>query len=83
MTKEKIKEEIDESIIRLGGCEQAELKDDADLVTDLGFDSLDSVELIMEMETKFTINVSDDTAEGVHTYGDLRKLLENILISNE
>ena len=41
----------------------------ADFTDDLGFDSLDHVELVMSVEDKFDIGISDDDAENLKTFG--------------
>lgn len=42
-----------------------------DLITDLGGDALDVIELVMEIEEKFNINISDDEAEHLRTVSDV------------
>lgn len=49
---------------------------DANLVDDLGADSLDAVELIMNIEEEFDIKVSDDAVKGMKTVGDIVKYIE-------
>ncbi len=44
---------------------------------DLGADSLDTVELIMEFEKKFDIEIPDDASEKIHTVGDVVEYIEN------
>jgi acyl carrier protein len=45
--------------------------------TDLGADSLDAVEFVMEMEEEFDINIPDDAAEHIQTIGDAVRYIEN------
>ena len=52
------------------GVKEEELKNDASFVDDLGADSLDTVELIMEFEKEFNIAIPDDQAEKIATVGD-------------
>jgi acyl carrier protein len=51
------------------GVEAAQVKDDAKFIDDLGADSLDTVELVMELEEEFAISIPDDAAEKIQTVG--------------
>lgn len=55
------------------------VKDDADLVKDIGFDSLDTVELVMEVETALGIEIDESAAASVKTVGDMIKLATKIV----
>lgn len=59
------------------GVEPYEVTEDASFVNDLGADSLDSVELIMEFEKEFGITVNDNEAERVQTVGDAISLIQS------
>ena len=52
------------------GVEESEVKPEASFTNDLGADSLDTVELIMEFEKEFGISIPDDQAEKIGTVGD-------------
>ena len=52
------------------GVDEAEVTDTASFTEDLGADSLDTVELIMEFEKEFDIQIPDDKAEKITTVGD-------------
>ena len=52
------------------GVSESEVKPEATFAQDLGADSLDTVELIMEFEKEFGITIPDDKAEGITTVGD-------------
>ncbi|MDD3788750.1 MAG: acyl carrier protein [Petrimonas sp.] len=52
------------------GVEESEVTDTASFTNDLGADSLDTVELIMEFEKEFNISIPDDQAEKISTVGD-------------
>ena len=52
------------------GVEESEVTPEANFQTDLGADSLDTVELIMEFEKEFGISIPDDQAEKIATVGD-------------
>jgi acyl carrier protein len=51
------------------GVEEAEVTQEASFTNDLGADSLDTVELIMEFEKEFNIAIPDDQAENIQTVG--------------
>ena len=52
------------------GVEREKLTDDASFIDDLGADSLDIVELVMEFEKEFNIDIPDEEAEKLRTVGD-------------
>ena len=52
------------------GVDEKEVTDAASFTNDLGADSLDTVELIMEFEKEFNIAIPDDQAEKISTVGD-------------
>ena len=58
------------------GIEETEVTPEASFTNDLGADSLDTVELIMEFEKEFNINIPDDKAENIATVGDAIKYIE-------
>lgn len=59
------------------GVDEAEVKSEASFTNDLGADSLDTVELIMEFEKEFGISISDDKAEKIQTVADAVAFIEN------
>ena len=50
----------------------------ASLCDDLGFESLDKVEMVMNIEQEFGIQIDDDTADKITTWGELMKYVESI-----
>ncbi|NBU91423.1 MAG: acyl carrier protein [Flavobacteriia bacterium] len=56
--------------------DEAEVNDTASFTNDLGADSLDTVELIMEFEKQFGISIPDDKAETIQTVGDAVAYIE-------
>ena len=58
------------------GVEESEVKNEASFTNDLGADSLDTVELIMEFEKEFGISIPDDQAEKIATVGDAINYIE-------
>lgn len=71
-----VSEKVTKIIIDKLGVEEAEVTKDASFTTDLGADSLDTVELIMEFEKEFEINIPDDKAEAIATVGDAISYVE-------
>ena len=61
------------------GVDEAEVTNEANFTNDLGADSLDTVELIMELEKEFNIQIPDDEAEGIATVGDAIKFVEDAI----
>lgn len=61
------------------GVDESEVTDGASFTNDLGADSLDTVELIMELEKEFDIQIPDDEAEGIATVGDAIKFVEGAI----
>ncbi len=58
------------------GVEESEVTNEASFTNDLGADSLDTVELIMEFEKEFNISIPDDQAEKISTVGDAVSYVE-------
>ena len=58
------------------GVDEAEVTDSASFTGDLGADSLDTVELIMEFEKEFDIQIPDDKAENIATVEDAISFIE-------
>jgi acyl carrier protein len=52
------------------GVDESEVTTEANFTNDLGADSLDTVELIMEFEKEFDISIPDEDAENIATVGD-------------
>ena len=59
------------------GADESQVTPEANLTSDLGADSLDTVELIMELEKEFNISIPDDQAEKIATVGDAIAYIEN------
>ena len=58
------------------GVDESEVTPEASFTNDLGADSLDTVELIMEFEKEFNIAIPDDRAENIGTVGDAITYIE-------
>lgn len=64
-----IEEKVKQIIVDKLGVDTAEVSADASFQNDLGADSLDTVELIMEFEKEFDISIPDEQAENIQTVG--------------
>jgi acyl carrier protein len=62
--------QIKEAIVEKLGVEESKITDSASFINDLGADSLDTVELIMELENRFNIQIPDEDQEKIQTVGD-------------
>ena len=58
------------------GVDEKEVTIEASFTNDLGADSLDTVELIMEFEKEFNMSIPDDQAESISTVGEAVKYIE-------
>jgi len=65
-----VKVKVIEIIVDKLGVDEGEVTAEASFTNDLGADSLDTVELIMEFEKEFNIAIPDDQAEKIATVGD-------------
>ncbi len=75
----EIAQKVTQIIIDKLGVEESEINQEASFTNDLGADSLDTVELIMEFEKEFNISIPDDQAENIATVGDaINYLQENV-----
>lgn len=71
-----IAERVRKIIIDKLGVDEAEVTNEASFTNDLGADSLDTVELIMEFEKEFDTSIPDEQAEKIGTVGQAVKYLE-------
>ena len=63
-------------IVEKLGVDESEVTPEASFTADLGADSLDTVELIMEFEKEFNVSIPDDQAENIQTVGQAIAYLE-------
>ena len=68
---------VKEIIVDKLGVDENEVTPKASFTNDLGADSLDTVELIMEFEKEFNIGIPDDQAENIETVGEAIKYIED------
>ncbi|MBQ6177673.1 MAG: acyl carrier protein [Bacteroidales bacterium] len=69
MTKEEIVKQVKDIIVDKLGVEESEVTETASFTNDLGADSLDTVELLMEFEKVFGIKIPDEETSGIDTVG--------------
>ena len=74
---ENLENKIKEIIIDKLGIEESEITESASFTSDLGADSLDTVELIMEFEKEFNVSIPDEDAEKIGTVGDAISYLKD------
>ncbi|MAK06999.1 MAG: acyl carrier protein [Flammeovirgaceae bacterium] len=74
---ENLENKIKEIIIDKLGIEESEITESASFTNDLGADSLDTVELIMEFEKEFNVSIPDEDAEKIGTVGDAISYLKD------
>lgn len=72
----EIAQTVKKIIVEKLGVEESEVTSEANFANDLGADSLDTVELIMEFEKEFNMSIPDDQAEGITTVGQAISFLE-------
>ena len=79
MTKEEIVKQVKDIIVDKLGVEESAVTECASFTNDLGADSLDTVELLMEFERVFGIKIPDEETSGIATVGDaINKVAEKI-----
>ncbi len=64
-------EEVKETICQQLKAKPEDITLETSFIDDLGADSLDSIELVMELEEKFGIEIPDEDAQEMHTVGDV------------
>lgn len=74
-----VKQKVTEIIVKKLGVEESQVTESASFTKDLGADSLDTVELIMEFEKEFDISIDEAEAEKIQTVGDVINYLNSKL----
>jgi len=72
-----IASKVKKIIVEKLGVDESEVTPEASFTADLGADSLDTVELIMEFEKEFNVSIPDDQAENIQTVGQAITYLED------
>jgi acyl carrier protein len=75
-TQQNIREKVLDIICEQLGTSRDKVTDQTSFINDLGADSLDTVELVMEFEDEFDLNIPDEDAEKIQTVGDAVKYIE-------
>lgn len=73
-TAERVKKIVAEHL----NVEPEKITEEAKFIEDLGADSLDTVELVMAFEEEFGIEIPDDAAESITTFGDAVKYIDKV-----
>jgi acyl carrier protein len=68
---------VKEIIVNKLGVEDSQITPEASFTNDLGADSLDTVELVMEFEKAFNLQIPDEDAEKIGTVGDAIKYIKS------
>jgi acyl carrier protein len=76
MNRQDIEKKVTDILVNILGVEPEEVKSEANFYEDLGGDSIDCVEVLMEVEREFLISVSDEEAYQVKTVADIFGLVE-------
>ena len=76
MSHEEIVKQVKDVIVDKLGAEESEVTETANFTNDLGADSLDTVELLMEFERVFGIKITDEDASQIATVADAVKYVE-------
>jgi acyl carrier protein len=74
-----VRDDVKKIIMEKLGVDEQQVTDDAKFIEDLGADSLDTVELVMALEEKFEMEISDEEAEKMTTVGEATKYIEERL----
>jgi acyl carrier protein len=78
VTPDEVKEKVIEIVCEQMGVAKEKVTPETAFINDLGADSLDTVELIMEFEDAFDLNIPDEVAEKIQTVGDaIKYVVEN------
>ncbi len=71
-----VAERVKKIIVDKLGVDESEVVEGANFINDLGADSLDTVELIMEFEKEFEVSIPDEQAENIQTVGQAIEYLD-------
>ncbi len=75
-TEESVEERVKEIIVKQMGVNKDQVTPETSFINDLGADSLDTVELVMELEDAFDVSIPDEDAEKIQTVGDAMKYIK-------
>ena len=74
-----VEERVRKIVVEHLGVEEEKVTEQASFIDDLGADSLDTVELVMAFEEEFGIEIPDDAAETIQTFGDAVRYIKGAL----
>ena len=72
-----ISDRVKKIVVEHLNVDESKVSDEASFIDDLGADSLDTVELVMAFEEEFDIEIPDDAAETIQTFGDAVKFIND------
>ena len=72
-----ITDRVKKIVVEHLNVDESKVSDEAQFIDDLGADSLDTVELVMAFEEEFDIEIPDDAAETIQTFGDAVKFIND------
>lgn len=70
-------EELKDTIVEQMGCDPAIINENTNIIDDIGCDSLDIVEMLMTLESRYGIELDNDEAIGIKTVGEVVRLIES------
>jgi acyl carrier protein len=79
LAAQNIREKVLDIVCEQMGASREKVTDQTSFINDLGADSLDTVELVMEFEDEFDLNIPDEDAEKIQSVGDAIKYIEGHL----
>jgi acyl carrier protein len=82
LTVASVAERVIEIVAEQLGADKDKVTPETSFVNDLGADSLDTVELVMELEEEFDINIPDDAAEKIQTVGQAIDFIDEAVSSS-
>lgn len=77
MDNTEIENRVKKIIVEHLNVEEEKIVESASFIDDLGADSLDTVELVMALEEEFGIEIPDEQAESIQTFGDVVKFINS------
>lgn len=77
MDSEQVQGRVIDIVAEQLGVDKEKVNPETSFVNDLGADSLDTVELVMELEEEFDISIPDDAAEKIQTVGQAIEFIKN------
>jgi acyl carrier protein len=82
LTVASVEERVIEIVAEQLGADKEKIGRETSFVNDLGADSLDTVELVMELEEEFDINIPDEAAEKIQTVGQAIDFIDEAVSSS-